>query len=131
MNINDFLASVLGENTSSPSDYQEIRRLDRMLTEAGIPHYFGPHDMDGYQLVYYGHKGPPTPEPGVRLGVGVGAVCSALECRGSYGHEHDRIEISGLLTDDEKRRLRDTVMGDLTAEEVFARIHAHWTHEKG
>lgn len=41
----------------------------------------------------------------------------------TYGNEDDKLEIMGLLTRDEKRS--DSVVGWLTAEEVFNRIKKH------
>ena len=62
------------------------------------------------------------------MGPGVGAICSAIETPFSYGHENDRIEISGLLTEEEYRN-GDSVQGNLTAEDVFERIKKHWSRE--
>lgn len=84
--------------------YQEIIRLHDKLDEAGIPHEFEPY-MGGYHIVYN--------EDGKR-------VCSAIEHDFSYGHECDTIEIMGLLTPEE--RVRDDVVGYLTADDVFNRI---------
>lgn len=53
------------------------------------------------------------------------AICSAIETPFSYGHENDRIEIMGLLTEEEEANF-DSVTGNLTAEDVFERIKAHW-----
>ena len=51
-------------------------------------------------------------------------VCSVIEHDGSYGREADKIEIMGLLTDEESKY--DEVVGWLTAEDVFERIKAHY-----
>lgn len=59
------------------------------------------------------------------MGSGVGAICSVIETPFSYGHENDCIEISGLLTEEEYS-YGDSVKGDLTTEDVFERIKAHW-----
>ena len=89
--------------------YKEIRVLANMLTEAGIPHDFR-RSFDGWQVVY--------PEEGeARVG-------DAVECFGSYGCQEDKLEIMGLLTEEEKES--DGVLGWLTAQEVFERIKQHY-----
>lgn len=128
MDMEKLLAMMMGMNAGDAGTYEEIRKLDHLLMEAGIPHEFRPHMLGGYQITYYGPKGKPQPEPGITFqGAGVGAVCSAIETPISYGHENDRIEISGLMTAEEYEKVHDSVLGDLTAEDVFARIQAHWT----
>lgn len=93
--------------------YKEIFRLDEMLKEKEIPHVF--HNvMDGWQIIY--------PEDGKRR------VMDAIEHYGSYGNEQDLLEIMGLLTPEEKKC--DSVLGYLTAEEVFERIEKHWNEHK-
>ena len=89
--------------------YQEILRLDAMLTEKQIPHTCQ-KVMDGWQVIY--------PQDGKKR------VMDAIEHFGSYGNEQDKLEIMGLLTPEEKKN--DTVLGYLSAEEVFSRIDRHW-----
>ena len=89
--------------------YQEILRLDAMLTEKQIPHTCQKF-MDGWQVIY--------PQDGKKR------VMDAIEHFGSYGNEQDKLEIMGLLTPEEKKN--DTVLGYLSAEEVFSRIDRHW-----
>ena len=89
--------------------YQEILRLDAMLTEKQIPHTCQ-KVMDGWQVIY--------PQDGKKR------VMDAIENFGSYGNEQDKLEIMGLLTPEEKKN--DTVLGYLSAEEVFSRIDRHW-----
>lgn len=93
--------------------YQEILRLDAMLTERGIPHTCAKM-LDGWQVIY--------PEPGERR------VMDAIEHLGGYGHEVDRLEILGLLTPEERRE--NSVLGYLTAEEVCERIERHWREDR-
>ena len=95
--------------------YQEILKLDALLTEKGIPHTLQKH-MDGWQVIY--------PEDGEER------VLDAIEHFGSYGNEEDLLEIMGLLTPEEEEN--DSVLGYLTAEEVCKRIEQHWegtTHD--
>lgn len=89
--------------------YREILRLDAMLTEKQIPHTCQKF-MDGWQVTY--------PQNGKKR------VMDAIEHFGSYGNEQDKLEIMGLLTPEEKKN--DTVLGYLSAEEVFSRIDRHW-----
>lgn len=100
------------------SEFTEIKRLHVMLNEVDIPHEFKEwkHDSnDGYQLCY-----PFS---------GEGRVCNVVQTNNSYGGEDNRLEIMGLLTDEEREE--DDVAGWLTAEEVFARIAFHWKmHQK-
>lgn len=94
--------------------YTEIKRLHAMLDEAGIPNDFWATDA-GYEKSY--HLCYPDVEKGV-------TVCSVIQSPFSYGGEDNRLEIMGLLTDEEREE--DDVVGWLTAEEVFARIAFHW-----
>lgn len=89
-------------------NYREILRLSEMLTRAHITHVLE-HVYDGWHLIY---------------GTEYGTVCSVIEHRLSYGQEADRLEIMGLLTEDELKIFGD-VVGWLTAEDVFERIKAH------
>lgn len=51
----------------------------------------------------------------------------AIEHYGSYGKDEDKLEIMGLLTPDEEEH--DSVLGYLTAEDVFERIRKHHNGE--
>lgn len=112
----------------------EIERLHKMLTEAGIEHDWVDRTPDGwdrlcrkypditnfggvwgYQIIVYKKNGD--------------RLISAIEGRGTYGYipegdeffpPSDLIEIMGLLTPEEEER--GSVVGYLTAEEVFRRI---------
>lgn len=96
-------------NYITDSRYQEILKLDAMLTERQIPHTCNKF-MDGWQVIY--------PEDGGNR------VMDAIEHCGSYGNEQDKLEIMGLLTPEEKKN--DSVLGYLSAEEVLSRIERHW-----
>lgn len=96
-------------NYVTDSRYREILKLDAMLAERQIPHTCNKF-MDGWQVVY--------PEGGEKR------IMDAIEHFGSYGNEQDLLEIMGLLTPEEEKC--DSVLGHLTAEEVFARIERHW-----
>jgi len=91
--------------------YTEILKLKDMLEKANIPFAISTHvlDKNGYHLGYPSLKYP---------------ICSVVEFNYSYGHEGDKLEIMGLLTEEEKKH--DDVVGYLSAEEVFNRISKHY-----
>lgn len=98
----------------------ELDKLDNLLKVAGIP-----FENFGMQICYYGPEGRPKPESNtVWQGPGVGAVCSVIA--NGYGSSEGLLEISGLMTKEEMDRVHDTVLGHLTAEDVFARIKGHY-----
>lgn len=92
--------------------YTEILKLDKMLEEAEIPHTLT-RSRDGWQVFY----------PDVD-----NCVADAIEFYGSYGSEEDLLEIMGLLTPEEAEH--DSVLGHLTAENVFERMRAHYEDAK-
>lgn len=103
--------SIFEELNRLNESYKEIKKLDKMLTEANIPHTMK-RFMDGWQVCY-----PVESEEN-------GRVMDAIEHRGSYGHGQDLLEIMGLLTPEEEQN--DSVKGWLTAENVFERIKKHY-----
>lgn len=106
---------LIRELNQLKDDYQEILKLHEMLEEAEIPHAML-RKLDGWQIGY------PALEPIT------GRVCSVIEHRYSYGAREDLLEIMGLLTAEEEQW--DSVCGYLTAENVFARIRAHWEERR-
>ena len=54
---------------------------------------------------------------------------SIIQGPGTYGYEDNRLEIMGLLTEEEEKY--DSVVGNLTAEEVFARIKKYLGESDG
>ena len=85
--------------------YTEIIRLHLMLEEANIQHTFV-RMFDGYQIIL-------NDSEGIR-------ICSVIEFSGSYGSSEDKLEIMGLLTDEELKD--DTVAGYLSVKNVFSRM---------
>ena len=94
--------------------HPEMARLVRMLYDEGIPCKF-----TGSQLVYYGHAGPPKPEPGHIYGPGWGSVLSVIA--NGYGRDEGLLEAMGLIWDAD---------GWLHADEIFAAIKQHWDREE-
>lgn len=91
-------------------NFTEMFKLRDLLKEANIP--FRMREIhDGLQIIY----------PDVEI---EDAECDAALHGFSYGHELGLLEIMGLLTDDEEEN--DSVLGNLTAEEVYNRIKAHF-----
>lgn len=96
-------------------DCTEIFKLHNMLTAAKIPHTFLSGIHGGYQVYYpfYKRRKP---------------VCSAILHAHSYGAFVGKIEIMGLLTEEEANE--SPVLGYLTADDVFKRIEKHWKENK-
>lgn len=94
--------------------YNEILRLKDILEKAKIPFEFS-ELYGGYHIVYSANSD--------------NRICSVIEHDFSYGREKDLLEIKGLLTELEEETLEDTVLGYLTAEDVFQRIKNHWEKE--
>ena len=101
-------------NALNPN-YNEILKLNTMLDNAKIPHRIRRLD-DGWQVIYT----PYHPDSW---------VADAIETRYSYGVDDDLLELAGrLLTEEELKQ--DSVVGGLTANDVFERISKHWEEHK-
>ena len=95
--------------------YTEILKLDKMLTDANIPHTID-RFLDGWQVVY---------------SINGKRIADAIQHYGSYGNTENLLEIMGLVKPEETS---DSVLGHLTADDVFNRISEHYkdhTTEKG
>lgn len=97
--------------------YNEILRLKAMLEDAAIPFWWKEKHFDGH-LIAYPDKGKDK------------CVCSVIECQYSFGWKKDLLEIMGLMTQEEKRKTGDDVLGYLTAKNVFNRIKKHWDKQR-
>lgn len=101
-------------NILNPS-YKEILKLNTMLDNAKIPHRMHRLD-DGWQVIYNPHH------PDFW-------VADAIETYYSYGVDDDLLELAGgLLTEEELKY--DSMVGGLTAKDVFERISKHWEEHK-
>ena len=88
----------------------EILQLQAMLRASQISHEM--HLRNGGRQFFYPNSEFP--------------VCDVIEFPGSYGYEQDKLELMGLLTPEEEKA--DSVVGFLTARNVFERIRAHHRH---
>ena len=101
-------------NILNPS-YKEILKLNAMLDNAKIPHRTHRLD-DGWKVIY----APYHPDS---------RVADAIETRYSYGVDDDLLELAGRLLTKEELKY-DSVVGGLTAKDVFERISKHWEEHK-
>ena len=104
------------EGLPADEDYLEIHKLRKMLMFAQIPHTFT-RLFDGWQVCYPEDRQSDN------------CVCDAVQHFGSYGSEDDRLELMGLLSEEENEEYGG-VLSYLTAQEVFDRIEAHWKNTK-
>lgn len=91
--------------------YEEIWKLKHLLEHYDIPFTWDEEHFDGCHIMY--------PKKGE-------TVCSVVEFNGSYGYRKNLLEIQGLMTKKELKETEDTVLGYLTAEDVFRRIKKHY-----
>lgn len=93
--------------------YKSMLKLQKMLKKANVPHEFR-EVYDGFQI---------------RVFLKNEEILSAVQHNFSYGNEQDLIEIMGGLTEEESKY--DSVLGHLTAEEVFKRFEYCWENNTG
>ncbi len=97
----------------------EILKLKRMLEKAKIPFkynddFFNGYKKPSYQIVIYDKRDNKT------------RLCDVIYHFGSYGYDKGLLEIMGGLTSEEKEE--DSVLGYLTADEVFKRFKYCYEH---
>lgn len=92
-------------------EYKEILRLKEMLKKANIPFEYEDNFFGTGQPAYC---------------IRIGDLCDVIEHYGSYGNENDLLEIMGALTIAEQED--SSVLGSLTAEEVFKRFKYCYEH---
>ena len=114
--------------------YKEIFKLKRMLEKEGIPFDWIPNWGYGQELLeriksvnpdYTEHYQICYPSKGSNQWI------SVIGGFGVFGERIDRLEIMGGLTPWEKFNHGDSVIGFLTARNVFNRIKKHYLKEKG
>ena len=97
--------------------YTEIFKLKSMLEESNIPFEFNIREFGADKLYHICYPNG-----------GHGRKCSVIQGKGSYGGEDNLLEIMGLLTEEEEEY--DSVLGYLTAENVFDRIEKDFLKKK-
>ena len=97
----------------------EFDELIKMLDESGIPYE---RDDDSSMTIIYGI--PCGGIQRIKYPKREDFVCSVIYGHGTYGFESGKLEIMGLLTPEEEKY--DSVVGYLTAKEVFDRINKHY-----
>ena len=107
-------------------EYKEILKLKEMLEKANIPFVFT-DDLFGTKTIPIELRqqiqdliDDQYPAYAIKILKNDKLLCDAIEHTGSYGNNQDLIEICGALTTEEQEN--DTVLGYLTAEEVFKRF---------
>ena len=108
--------------------YTEMLKLKEMLEEANIPFTF---TDDFFNVKEKLEENPllssiyceKYPAYQIRLG----NLADVIEHCYSYGEENDQLEIMGAMTKEEREQ--DSVLGRLTAEEVFRRFKYCWEHQ--
>lgn len=110
-------------------EYTEILKLKEMLEEANIPFtftddFFGAKKrLETGTITFKSLYGAQYPAYQIRLG----DLADVIQHCYSYGNQQDLLEIMGGLTDEEMEH--DSVLGGLTAEEVFKRFKYCWEHQ--
>lgn len=99
------------------TQYFEIMKLALKLKGQNVPFEFFIKEsyQHGFQILYPNAKN---------------CVCSIIEHDYSYGHEKDLLEIQGLISDEEQKLNNDSVLGYLTADDVYKRIKKHYIRNK-
>lgn len=92
----------------------EMNKLIEMLNNANIPFELTADilDNENNQVWYPSYKNP---------------ICDVICHQYSYGGEKGLLEIMGLLTEEEAEY--DSVIGYLTAENIFKRIEQHYQNK--
>lgn len=101
-------------------DRSSIIKLHNLLKSNGIPHTLIDRSERGWQILYPDTKAfIPTDD----------TVASVIQGSNSYGGDRDLLGVMGLLTPEENHR--GVVTRELTVADVFGRIQAHWTANRG
>ena len=95
----------------------EIFKLKEMLEKANIPFTYNDDFFKGYKMPSYQI---------IILNKNNKRLCDVIYHFGSYGYEQNLLEIMGALTKEEGED--DSVLGYLTADEVFKRFKYCYEH---
>lgn len=104
--------------------YTEIFRLKEMLEKENIPFEFIDRTINYPEANFYWEHYQICYPQFTSNGEESDFVCSCVQGKYTFGNEQDLLEIMGLLIDREAED--DSVLGWLTAEEVFKRIKKHY-----
>ena len=105
-------------------DYKEIFKLKVMLDKANIPYEFLDRSLVMDNMLYKPFFQIIVYEPIFSQEDGLTRLISVVQGYGTFGENQDLLEIQGCLT--EKELNYDSVLGCLTAKDVFKRIKKHY-----
>lgn len=113
-------------------EYKEILKLKEMLEKANIPFKFT-DDLFNTKSIHIELRQQiqdaikdQYPAYSIQIIKNGKVLCDAVEHTLSYGNEEDLLEIMGGLTEEEQEN--DSVLGYLTAKEVFKRFKYCYEH---
>lgn len=113
-------------------EYKEILKLKKMLEKANIPFKFT-DDFFNTKSIHIELRQQiqdlikdQYPAYSIQIIKNSKVLCDAIENTLSYGNEEDLLEIMGGLTEEEQEN--DSVLGYLTAKEVFKRFKYCYEH---
>lgn len=113
-------------------EYKEILKLKEMLEKANIPFKFT-DDLFNTKSIHIELRQQiqdlikdQYPAYSIQIIKNSKVLCDAIENTLSYGNEEDLLEIMGGLTEEEQEN--DSVLGYLTAKEVFKRFKYCYEH---
>lgn len=113
-------------------EYKEILKLKKMLEKANIPFKFT-DDLFNTKSIHIELRQQiqdsikdQYPAYSIQIIKNGKVLCDAVEHTLSYGNKEDLLEIMGGLTEEEQEN--DSVLGYLTAKEVFKRFKYCYEH---
>lgn len=113
-------------------EYKEILKLKEMLEKANIPFKFT-DDLFNTKSIHIELRQQiqdaikdQYPAYSIQIIKNGKVLCDAVEHTLSYGNKEDLLEIMGGLTEEEQEN--DSVLGYLTAKEVFKRFKYCYEH---
>ena len=105
-------------------DYKEIFKLKVMLDNANIPYEFFDRSLVMDDMIKYPFYQIIVYEPIFNQQEDLIRLISVIQGYGTYGNKEDLLEIQGCMTPKELNY--GSVLGSLTAKEVFRRIEKNY-----
>lgn len=105
-------------------DYKEIFKLKVMLDNENIPYEFFDRSMVDEYILKYPFYQIIVYEPIFNQQEDLTRLISVVQGYETYGNKEDLLEIQGCMTSKELNY--DSVLGSLTAKEVFRRIKKNY-----